>query len=78
MLYGGSASVTQLYSSINSTHWVLVYKCTNCFKFDDPTQTAYNVSTSAGGFEYGWAQNIGAPDNPSDPANAVLYRKNFV
>ncbi|EMR89102.1 putative cellobiose dehydrogenase protein [Botrytis cinerea BcDW1] len=73
VLYGGSASVTQLYSSINSTHWVLVYKCTNCFKFDDPTQTAYNVSTSAGGFEYGWAQNIGAPDNPSDPANAVLY-----
>lgn len=54
-----------------------MYKCTNCLKFDDPTQTPYNVSTSAGGFEYGWAQNKGAPDNPSDPANAVLYRKIF-
>jgi cellobiose dehydrogenase (acceptor) len=29
----------------------------------------------SGVFEYGWAQNIGAPDNPGDPANAVIYRK---
>ncbi|PQE24748.1 cellobiose dehydrogenase protein [Rutstroemia sp. NJR-2017a WRK4] len=78
VLYYGSASVTQLYTNVNSTHWTLVYKCTNCFKFDDPSQSAYNVSTSdpSGAFEYGWAQNIGAPDNPGDPANAVIYQHN--
>jgi len=55
---------------------MLIYRCQNCFLFDDPSQTASNVSTSAGSFEWGWAQNIGAPTTPDNPQQAVIEQHN--
>lgn len=52
---------------MNDTNWSMVYKCTRCLIFDDPSQTPFNISTSAGQFEQGWAQSS---EPPNDPANA--------
>lgn len=66
-IYNGTASITQLYTSVNDTNWLMVYKCTRCLIFDDPSQTPFNISTSNGQFEQGWAQST---EPPNDPANA--------
>ncbi|KFY02053.1 hypothetical protein O988_02378 [Pseudogymnoascus sp. VKM F-3808] len=66
-IYNGTASITQLYANVNDTNWLMVYKCTRCLIFDDPSQTPFNISTSNGQFEQGWAQST---EPPNDPANA--------
>ncbi|TAQ89554.1 cellobiose dehydrogenase [Chlorociboria aeruginascens] len=76
VLYEGTATVSEIYSDINSTHWTFIYRCGNCYIFDDPSQTAFNMSTSLGSFEQGWSQNIGAPDDAGDPFNAVIAQHN--
>lgn len=67
-MYKGSANLTQIYSSVNATNWVLVYRCQNCFLFDDPTQSPFNTSTSkTTSFMQGWAQAFVAPADPKNP-----------
>ncbi|OBT67703.1 hypothetical protein VE03_03484 [Pseudogymnoascus sp. 23342-1-I1] len=75
-LYNGTASITQLYTHVNDTNWVMVYKCTRCLIFDDPSQTPFNISTSAGLFEQGWAQSTEGPIDPSDPDSSILQHDN--
>jgi cellobiose dehydrogenase (acceptor) len=67
VIYNGTASLTQIYTSVNATNWMMVYKCTRCLIFDDPSQTSFNTSTSKGSWEQGWSQSY-AP--PYDAANA--------
>ncbi|TVY40768.1 Cellobiose dehydrogenase, partial [Lachnellula subtilissima] len=73
--YGGTASVYPIYSKVNATNWTLVYKCTNCLLFDDPTQSSFNTSTSKGGFEQGWAQSDAPPFDKTD-ANSGFDQHN--
>ncbi|TVY18546.1 Cellobiose dehydrogenase [Lachnellula arida] len=73
--YGGSASIYPIYSKVNATNWTLVYKCTNCLIFDDPTQASFNTSTSKGGFEQGWAQSDAPPFDKTD-ANSDFDQHN--
>ncbi|TVY55538.1 Cellobiose dehydrogenase [Lachnellula cervina] len=73
--YGGSASIYPIYSKVNATNWTLVYKCTNCLIFDDPTQASFNTSTSKGGFEQGWAQSDAPPYDKTD-ANSNFDQHN--
>lgn len=54
----------------------MVYKCTRCLIFDDPSQTPFNISTSAGLFEQGWAQSSEGPSDPSDPDSSILQHNN--
>ncbi|TVY84745.1 Cellobiose dehydrogenase [Lachnellula suecica] len=65
--YLGTASISQIYSNVNATHFTLVYRCQRCLIFDDPTQAEFNTSTSNGRFEQGWAQAV---SGPSDKTNA--------
>lgn len=67
VLYNGTAKLTQIYTYVNATNWVMVYRCQRCLIFDDPSQTSFNTSTTQGKFEQGWAQSY-AP--PYDPTNA--------
>lgn len=76
MKYGGSASITQFYSEVNATNWVLVYKCSNCFIFDDPTQTSFNTSTSGGSYEQGWAQSFAPPFDPTNADSDIAQHNN--
>ncbi|KAL3423699.1 cellobiose dehydrogenase [Phlyctema vagabunda] len=74
--YTGSATLTQLYREINSTNWKLIYLCKNCYKFDQPGQSADNMSTTAGSFQNGWAQAMVSPSVPSDPSSPILQHDN--
>lgn len=74
--YKGSANLTQIFSSVNSTHWVLVYRCQKCLIFDDPSQTSFNTSTSKATFLQGWAQSDVAPDDPKNPNSNFAQHNN--
>lgn len=74
--YGGTASITHLYSSVNETNWVLVYKCTRCFLFDDPSQTGYNMSTSQGKWAQGWGQATLPPSDVTNPNAEIQQHDN--
>ncbi|CAG8953832.1 hypothetical protein HYFRA_00006724 [Hymenoscyphus fraxineus] len=67
VIYQGSAQLTKIYTNVNDTHWTMVYKCSRCLIFDDPSQSEFNASTSAGQFGAGWAQSVTSPVNPPDP-----------
>ncbi|KAF8856767.1 carbohydrate-binding module family 1 [Acephala macrosclerotiorum] len=75
-IYNGSANLTQIYSSVNSTNWVLVYRCQNCLIYDDPTQTPSNTSTTARTFEQGWAQALTPPTDPTNPLSDFAQHDN--
>jgi cellobiose dehydrogenase (acceptor) len=75
-LYGGSATLTQLYSSVNATNWLLVYHCSKCLLFDDPTQTPHNISTSQGKWGQGWAQSDAPPYDPTNPNSDIDQHNN--
>ncbi|KAF4631847.1 cellobiose dehydrogenase [Cudoniella acicularis] len=74
--YQGTASITKMYSHVNSTHFTMVYFCKRCLIFDDPTQTSFNTSTSKGTYEQGWAQAVSAPVNRANPASDFSQHDN--
>ncbi|TDZ27319.1 Cellobiose dehydrogenase [Colletotrichum spinosum] len=75
-VYSGDAKLTQISSTINATHYTLVYRCQNCFQWNHDGVTG-GVSTSAGLLVLGWAQGFTSPTNPSCPANInVLQHEN--
>ncbi|KAH6659192.1 fungal cellulose binding domain-containing protein [Truncatella angustata] len=71
--YTGDAAVTQISSTINATHFTLVFRCQNCLSWDQNGATG-SVSTSAGYFVLGWAQALPQPTNPDCPANVVMLQ----
>jgi cellobiose dehydrogenase (acceptor) len=70
-LYTGDATLTQISSSINSSHYTLVFRCQNCLKWSQNGQ-AGAASTSQGSLVLGWAQALPAPGNPSCPEQITL------
>jgi cellobiose dehydrogenase (acceptor) len=54
----------------------MVYKCQNCLKFDDPSETGYNTSTSKGSWEQGWAQSYSPPYTPSNAQSGFSQHNN--
>ncbi|TQN64791.1 Cellobiose dehydrogenase, partial [Colletotrichum shisoi] len=70
-VYAGDARLTQIASTVNATHYTLVYRCQNCFQWDHNGVTG-SIPTSAGGMVLGWVQAFNSPTNPSCPANIVL------
>ena len=76
VIYNGSATLTQLYTSVNSTNWVMVYKCHNCLIFDDPSQTNFNTSTTHGSWEQGWSQSYAPPYVATNPDSGFSQHNN--
>ncbi|KAE8445026.1 hypothetical protein EG329_014032 [Mollisiaceae sp. DMI_Dod_QoI] len=74
--YKGSANLTQIYSKVNATNWVLIYRCQGCFVFDDPSQTSHNTSTSKGTLAQGWAQSFDAPTDVKNPNSPFAQHNN--
>jgi cellobiose dehydrogenase (acceptor) len=65
-----------MYSMVNATNWVLVYRCINCLIYDDPTQTLANTSTTDGTYEQGWSQSYSPPYNPLDASSGFNQHNN--
>lgn len=76
LLYTGSATLTQLHTEINSTHYTLVYHCKNCMVFDQSGVTPFQISSSAGTFPQGWAQSQTNVFNPSTPDSGLAEHDN--
>ena len=54
----------------------MVYKCTRCLIFDDPSQTSFNTSTSKGSFEQGWSQSYAPPYDAANPDSGFSQHNN--
>jgi cellobiose dehydrogenase (acceptor) len=68
--------LTQIYTEINATNWMLIYRCENCYIFDQPGQTPTNMSTTSGKWENGWAQSQAPPLTPADPFSDISQHDN--
>lgn len=74
--YAGDAELTQIFSSINATHYKLVYRCVGCLTWDHEGTTG-NVSTSAGYALAGWCLASTSPGNPDCPTDVTLIQHDY-
>lgn len=65
-VYKGDAKLTQISSSVNDTTYQVIYRCQNCFEWDNGGTTA-KVSTTGKSIVLGRAQALKAPTNPGCP-----------
>ncbi|KAL2015859.1 hypothetical protein VTK56DRAFT_4678 [Thermocarpiscus australiensis] len=72
-LYTGDAKITQISSTINSTHFTLIFRCQNCLQWNQGGQ-AGGVSTTASFAVFGWAQAFPSPGNPTCPDQITLVQ----
>lgn len=74
-VYTGNATLTQVSSHLNSSHYTLIYRCQNCLSWTEGGYTG-NASTSAGSLGLGWAQSIAAPSNRKCPEQIIFHEHN--
>ncbi|KAL2786733.1 hypothetical protein BJX66DRAFT_341861 [Aspergillus keveii] len=72
-LYSGNATLTQISSTINSTHFTLLFRCENCLAWDHEGVTGA-AKTSNGRLVLGWAQGSEAPTEASCPDDLVVVQ----
>jgi cellobiose dehydrogenase (acceptor) len=70
-VYKGDATITQVSSTINSTHFTLVFRCENCLQWSQDG-TSGGASTTGGALVLGWVQANGAVENPTCPDEIVI------
>ncbi|KAK0616358.1 hypothetical protein B0T14DRAFT_394188, partial [Immersiella caudata] len=73
-LYTGNAKLTQVSSSVNSTHYSVIFRCRDCLAWDQNGDTG-SAPTSVGFMVLGWAYSTTAPTNPgcADTAGARIH-----
>lgn len=73
-IYTGNASLTQISSSINDTHYELTYRCESCWTWDQAGASASQVpaTTSAAAQIIGWAQATVAPSTLNDADSTIV------
>jgi cellobiose dehydrogenase (acceptor) len=72
-IYTGNAQLTQISSSINSTHYTLVYRCQNCMQWNQGGATG-SQSTSSAFLLLGWCQAYVSPTSPACPGTLSLVQ----
>lgn len=65
-VYSGDAELTQVSSSINATHYSVIFRCENCLQWTEGENSG-GAYTSTGGMMLGWAH---AESSPTDGACA--------
>jgi cellobiose dehydrogenase (acceptor) len=70
-VYTGDAKITQIASSINSTHFTLVFRCENCLQWNQGGSSG-GAATSSGFMVLGWVQAFPSPGNPTCPNEITL------
>ncbi|KAJ2998041.1 hypothetical protein NUW58_g451 [Xylaria curta] len=75
-LYTGDAKLTQISSTVNSTHYSVIFRCQNCLAWNHGGATG-SVQTSSGFLVLGWCNAFPAPGSPSCPDKiSVLQHDN--
>ncbi|EHA53095.1 hypothetical protein MCOR27_009274 [Pyricularia oryzae] len=72
-LYKGDAKLTQITSSMNSTHYKLVFRCQNCLKWSHDGLEG-GQSTSSSFLMLGWGQARTPVGNPECPDRVVIQQ----
>lgn len=72
-VYTGNATVTQISSVVNATGFSLTFHCQDCLHWSQNGTTG-SVSTSGSMLDFGYAQSIEPPVNPSCPDGIRLAR----
>ncbi|OJJ79292.1 uncharacterized protein ASPGLDRAFT_137084 [Aspergillus glaucus CBS 516.65] len=72
-VYTGNATVTQISSAVNATGFSLTFHCQDCLHWSQNGTTG-SVSTSGSMLDFGYAQSIEPPVNPSCPDGIRLAR----
>ncbi|EAW14611.1 cellobiose dehydrogenase [Aspergillus clavatus NRRL 1] len=70
-VYAGNATLTQISSTINATHYTLLFRCQDCLAWNHKGTTGA-ASTKSGQLVLGWAEANASPGNPSCPAKITL------
>ncbi|KAL2755480.1 carbohydrate-binding module family 1 protein [Sodiomyces alcalophilus JCM 7366] len=70
-IYTGDATVTQISSKVNATHYEIEFRCQDCWSWDHGGEIG-SISTSAGFLILGWAHSFSSPENAQCPANIVV------
>ncbi|KAK3295479.1 uncharacterized protein B0H64DRAFT_146794 [Chaetomium fimeti] len=70
-LYTGDAEITQVSSTINATHFTLIFRCQNCLQWSQDGAER-SASTSSGALVLGWVQAFGEVVNPTCPDQISL------
>ncbi|KAH6849701.1 hypothetical protein B0I37DRAFT_94521 [Chaetomium sp. MPI-CAGE-AT-0009] len=70
-LYKGNAKITQVSSTINATHFTLIFRCQNCLQWSQDGAER-SASTSSGALVLGWVQAFGEVTNPTCPDQISL------
>jgi cellobiose dehydrogenase (acceptor) len=69
--YTGNAEISQISSSVNATHFRVVYKCQNCLTWSQDGSSGA-LLTTASYYYLGWAHGTSAPANGACADNTVL------
>lgn len=75
-IYSGDAKLTQISSLVNGSTFELIYRCENCYSWNQNGQ-AGSVATTSGFFILGYAQAQTAPANPSCPDSTFVQHDVF-
>jgi cellobiose dehydrogenase (acceptor) len=73
VLYTGNAKLTQISSTINLTHYTLIYRCENCMQWNQNGATG-GQSTSSSFLLLGWCHAYASPTNPACPDTLGLLQ----
>ncbi|KAI1142024.1 carbohydrate-binding module family 1 protein [Hypoxylon sp. FL0543] len=74
-VYTGDATLTQISSTIDKDHFSLIFRCQNCFAWDQEGASG-SASTSAGLLVLGWASSLQSLSNPACPTNVTIQFHN--
>ncbi|KAF3004614.1 hypothetical protein E8E14_008457 [Neopestalotiopsis sp. 37M] len=75
-VYSGDAKLTQISSSVNGTSFEIIYRCENCYSWNQNGATG-SVASSSGLFVLGYAQAQAVVANPSCPDSSFNQHDAF-
>ncbi|KAI0206366.1 fungal cellulose binding domain-containing protein [Astrocystis sublimbata] len=70
-IYTGDAKLTQISSTVNSTHYSVIFRCENCLEWDHDGSTG-SAPTSNGTLLLGWCNAFPAPGGAECPDTVTL------
>ncbi|KAM7185807.1 hypothetical protein V8F33_012197 [Rhypophila sp. PSN 637] len=73
-VYTGDAKLTQVSSTVNSTHYSVIFRCKNCFQWQQGTSEVGKVSTSEGYLVLGWCFATASPSGGSCPNTLTVQQ----
>ena len=77
-IYTGNATLTQLAHSVNSTHFSFVYRCENCFAWDQGGSISSNPPTPGAYQVFGWVQSFESPATPASSDSVIQQHDNGI